>query len=494
MTTYNLDYLTEDSSKEIWKKTVEEGYKEEKVLYVKHVKNGYLLPKRKTKDKNPWMGKGGVLNAEKLWIEESGIYLHLNGADKIVFGGVYKISQEPTKKIHGSVIYMGNFFSHWGHFLLDFIPRLWYAVCEDTTSPIVYLIDNKEDEISGNYAEMIALMGLDLKRFVPIYEYTECEEIIIPQPGYQRGRYYSQRFLDMLDTVVKNASGLNLPCYDKLYFSRANFAKKSGKEFGYEEIDMALEANGYTIMYPEKLSTIEQVYYIGHCKEFVVAPGGSSMNALFIGPETRIVYLHRDKMLERNNDIFMIAHARKVKNVDNITIYFLPSEIAQLQQQRRDRFWVGITDELEAYLESRNMQIPEGMDKQKLREKIEQEQKEYCVRIQKEMQYVTQRKQRNELLEKAMEDNKDKELILFGAGHGGRVFLQVYGTERVAFFCDNNTEREGELVNNIKIISFSTLKEIYNDNYLVVVTVVKNDEIIKQLEEAGIKQYEIFHM
>ena len=87
----------------------------------------------------------------------------------------------------------------------------------------------------------------------------------------------------------------------------------------------------------------------------------------------------------------------------------------------------------------------------------------------------------------------DKKIVLFGAGINGRMALRYFGQSRVQYFADNNVKLAGEKIYDIPVISFSQLKEINNDYQVVISTDIEPAlEIAKQLEDAGIGQYEIF--
>lgn len=94
-----------------------------------------------------------------------------------------------------------------------------------------------------------------------------------------------------------------------------------------------------------------------------------------------------------------------------------------------------------------------------------------------------------------------KEIIIFGAG---KLFDDNYVNScwnfvfKSRYICDNNEEKWGKVINDLKCISPNELLDIYDENTLVV-TYVKNDyDIIKQLKNMGINNivniYSIFNI
>lgn len=85
-----------------------------------------------------------------------------------------------------------------------------------------------------------------------------------------------------------------------------------------------------------------------------------------------------------------------------------------------------------------------------------------------------------------------RKIILFGAGINGEKALKRYGKDNVVFFCDNDKNKIGKKIENVEIISFEKLKEIYSDAYVIIVTLASPCFVIGQLENAGITDYILY--
>lgn len=89
--------------------------------------------------------------------------------------------------------------------------------------------------------------------------------------------------------------------------------------------------------------------------------------------------------------------------------------------------------------------------------------------------------------------DKDKKVILFGAGQIGRQALAHFGRERVLCFVDNNRKKSGMDYEETPVISFSQLKEMYEGQPVILSMNMGNSLVAaKQLEEAGIHHYKLF--
>ncbi len=89
--------------------------------------------------------------------------------------------------------------------------------------------------------------------------------------------------------------------------------------------------------------------------------------------------------------------------------------------------------------------------------------------------------------------DESRKIILFGAGAFGKKALDYFGSDRVAYYVDNNAALAGSRVNGIEVISFEALKKMHED-YRVVISVDarKIPVLAEQLEENHITGYEVY--
>ena len=97
-------------------------YSKKSNLKISTIPNGVILPRKETKD-GPMWGLGGVCDEDGNFVETS-----FYDGGWATHGGKYDwdISEEVYQD--DTVVYMGMFFQHWGHFLVDLVGRLWFTL------------------------------------------------------------------------------------------------------------------------------------------------------------------------------------------------------------------------------------------------------------------------------------------------------------------------------------------------------------------------------
>ncbi len=231
-----------------------------------------ILPLR-TSDAYGWTGNGGVVDQNGQYVELSATYSFVSGAYTFE-NAVFRDER---------VVYCGYLVSHWGHFLVDAVNRLWYFLENDTAVDkyVFILKENEEREVRGNYKEFLTLLGIwDKIEFINTP--TIFREVIVPESGFQRGIRYTPKYLKVFDTVAENITvDPSWKAIDKIYWSRSKLSRAAEYEFGFDTADHYFEKNGYVVMYPETISLSEMIFYIRNAKTIATVSGSLAHNLLF---------------------------------------------------------------------------------------------------------------------------------------------------------------------------------------------------------------------
>ena len=99
-------------------------YKKRGKLAAVFVDRGLVLPLKKSAPGGPLMGYGGVLDENDNYVDESA---QIGKGDTLPrFMGKYDYDKTAVEEFDETVIYIGAFPEHWGHFLVDMVYRFWH--------------------------------------------------------------------------------------------------------------------------------------------------------------------------------------------------------------------------------------------------------------------------------------------------------------------------------------------------------------------------------
>lgn len=236
-------------------------------------------------DQYGWTGKGGVIDKDGQYVALSATYSFVNGS--------YPISAPEYRD--EKVVYCGYLVNHWGHFLVDAVNRLWYFLENDSTVDkyVFILPENEVRELKGNYKEFFVLLGI-WDQIEIINTPITYREVIVPERGYQKGICYIPKYLEVFDTVVKNAPvDPSWQPHKKIYWSRSKLPRAKEYEFGFEAADHYFAKNGYHVLYPEEVPLAEMIFYIHHAEIIGSVSGSTPHNCFFAKQGQKLEILER---------------------------------------------------------------------------------------------------------------------------------------------------------------------------------------------------------
>lgn len=228
-------------------------------------------------------------------------------ADQImtaVYGGGRALVEEPAeaRTVESGLMMFGLQSRNYGHWLLEFVPRmLWFndpacpagiPICIDDHMPethrqIVELLDARDRPILPLPAQAVRFRELgvapvptffpfDVRPGVPVYDSVWPKDIL----GAMR-----RAVLDQLA-----ARGIDLRATGRrIFLSRKGFTQR--QLVNEAEIINVLARYGFEVVYPEKLSFIEQIA-LYHSADVIVGSASSAMtNTIFCNDRARVVAL-----------------------------------------------------------------------------------------------------------------------------------------------------------------------------------------------------------
>ena len=335
---YNLDFI-DDFFRDEFITLSGRRYSYRDDIYAQKYRNAIVLPFRPDLNCST-KGMGGVL-------DENGQYVNISAtSQENLMPCGYELEREP-KFYDESVIYLGYYIMQWGHFLVDIVPRLWFFQQNYHGEKLLILTSNRKSRINGNFLELLSLFGITEDKIHYVYEPERYSSIIVPEMSMVRPVYYSKQSEELYRYIVEKATATrSYPIYEKIYFSRSKLKKAVMTEIGEPEIERI-----YKIIYPERCSFKELVFYISNCKEFVSLSGTIPHNIVFAKPDTRVVILNKTY---RINTIQLMLNAQA-----GISPIYVDTNICLFPASPGSGpFWMEIEDNFIRYAKQNGLKLP----------------------------------------------------------------------------------------------------------------------------------------
>lgn len=273
--------------------------------------NATILPLKRFSEDNLLFGRAGVIDAD-------GEYVNLSAIERRV-QHAYPVHDSEYRDER--VIYCGYLVKHWGHFLVEAVARLWYAL--ESTDKLIFVTDEgKENGLTGNYKEFFELLGV-YDRVEIINKPTCFREVVVPQLGYKTNAYFSDEYRSIFSRIADNVDtpdGWTGP--EKIYLSRSHLKGVSRKESGHDMLDNYFAKNGYQVIHPQELSLSGLILLLKHCSECAAFSGTLPHNMLFAPDGSKLIIVERYAL---NNEIQLDVNRMKYLDVTyidaNMTIY-----------------------------------------------------------------------------------------------------------------------------------------------------------------------------
>lgn len=281
----------------------------ERPLKVLGFENGIILPLTNTDNVFPFWKLGGVCDSNNQFVHES-----------FYDGGYYEWKEEYCSE--ECAIYIGLFFQHWGHFLVDLTGRLWAVrnICAQKPEVRISYVGNQEPD--GNYLRFFELLGVRKEQLLRISKPTRFKRVFLPEISFRSCDWYSDEFIKMFNSMSEVSlypgdvfQGLTKD--KKIYFTRTRLYKARRSESGEKFFENVFRDNGYIVLAPEKLSLDEQIYIWNNAKEIVCINGSILLNVIFCNnSDLLITVLNKTSIYHENPDIFLEARGLSAKYLD----------------------------------------------------------------------------------------------------------------------------------------------------------------------------------
>lgn len=267
----------------------------------------------------------------------------------------YNISVSDVLVTDKRVVYLGLMNHKWGHCITDNIKKLWFLFSSEFSKlndsyEIVYTY-NEGDPINNNFAELLSLLGVDLKRFHAILQPTKFLEVIVPDDSIiycgsgcelqncNAYRVWTNPFKDLFERIPKIQSTRT---WDKVYVSRRRW---DGADFGEDDIERVFKYMGFSIMYPETMTFVEQLSVYQNCKCLASTEGSISHNSLFMKDGTELIIIRKADLMN--------TYQLMINDMKNMHVTYIDAHLSlynDLKHPYVGPFFLYINDHLQQWV------------------------------------------------------------------------------------------------------------------------------------------------
>lgn len=210
--------------------------------------------------------------------------------------------------IDKEVIFLGLYFQHYGHELIDGCSRLWFINKNVDIKDYCYISQTDKDD----HFFIFNLLGLSSKNLIRVDKNIQFKKVIIPQASNNIYLSYSDEFNE---TFRKIGHNIEASKKKKIYLSRTKFNSPGVNTVGEKNIEYIFKNNGFTIVYPE-LEKLETVISLMKGAEIVAGVAGSNMHNILFARDNIIEY----NLLRTNRVNLEQLIIDKMKNIQS---YFI---------------------------------------------------------------------------------------------------------------------------------------------------------------------------
>ncbi len=227
-----------------------------------------------------------------------------------------KFNHNNIPYINQDVVFIGNVYPQFGHFLLEHLNRAWALLDEKYRNMHVVLINNQDVNPVPEYMFVfLELMGVAREKIIILNQTTQFKNVYVPYQGYNLPVYSCPEFGKTFDFMAQNVSDCD-QSFDKIYLSRD--AMKERRTRGEKFVSKIFEDNGFKVVYPETLPLVQQIALVKNAKVLAGCAGTALHLAVFMKPGGTVIQIKRNKKNKDNASAQYLIN--KTKGLNSVFI------------------------------------------------------------------------------------------------------------------------------------------------------------------------------
>ncbi|MEE8658611.1 Glycosyltransferase family 61 protein [Acetobacteraceae bacterium EV16G] len=301
-------------------------------------REGYLIPQAAFHHQSPSIPKG-----------------HPNWTDPAIAASYPAID---------AAVFAGHVHDQYGHFITEFISRLWAIKEVRTNEKILVRCARGLDEVfTFKWAiELFDLLGLTKDDFICPDHPIRIRKLIVPAPAFTEQGYCYRRMAEYCHTIgdraMERLDEQKLLKDKDIYVSRSQLICGTVKIDNEIELERHLRDLDFEIIYPEQLSINEQISLFRN-NNIVVGPVGSALHTSIFTPapcgialnvksavdsnflmmdgvnEAQIDYIQSDNIVEAEEKDVNYYETKTIRDVESFA-----QTISDSVREKRNNFYI----------------------------------------------------------------------------------------------------------------------------------------------------------
>lgn len=242
------------------------------------VENAIFIPAEKL---GPAYYEGALLTSDGQPIPEALQERRNARAGDIVLGGLSRaVPLNPAHGVDAEVVYLGWFFDHFGHFLLESTARLWALADLDPSVKILFHV-RRPFRPTGVFLEMLEAFGIAPDRVLVPEAQTRFRRVLVPEPLYEISAAAHVQMPQPHRSVAQRILTDTDPFDQPVYFSRRLLPPQRRPTVGEFALEEILRENGFLVVYTETMTFADQVRVANRYRTVLAEAGTALYLTLF---------------------------------------------------------------------------------------------------------------------------------------------------------------------------------------------------------------------
>jgi hypothetical protein len=201
-----------------------------------------------------------------------------------------QVMVEPEREIDEEVIYLGWYFSHFGHFMSESLTRTWFL---EEVAPSIKVVFHKKEIItlSGTTGRILEAFGVPKERILFLDTPTLLRRVIVPEPIHELHWSVHERMPEQYRQIASKIVADGRPSEQPVYLSRRLLPSQQRQIVGEFDLEEVLRENGFLIAYPETMAFEDQVRLVNQHTDIFTSAGSAAYNVLFARNGPRFHFL-----------------------------------------------------------------------------------------------------------------------------------------------------------------------------------------------------------